>query len=393
MQDTFKDSEYKDSEYLSRLISRIYDASLDRKLWKGVVEECCLFIGGPAGNLFFCKDSAQNPEAFFAWGTDNAFQSLYNQKYTKMNPIFPVTTFYAAGTVVSQSDILPHADMRQTRFHQEWLQPQGITDALFGIIQKSPTGSSLLAVRRYDGDPPVDARMRRRMALVLPHLQRAGRIGAARQFQDTKNAALTDTLAGLATAVFLVRADAKIVFANAAAQTMLSEMRVVRGYHSLLTAVCPDANVVLRHTFAAAALGDGAASGAIAAPIVTKDGERWIAHVLPLQSGARRDGADVYAVAAVFVRKVAVDTPRALEGMSKLYRLTAGELRVLQALGEGCSVAAAADMLGVTESTVKTHLRHLFEKTGVNRQADLIKLLAGADSPIAKPTRPQPREA
>jgi len=35
----------------------------------------------------------------------------------------------------------------------------------------------------------------------------------------------------------------------------------------------------------------------------------------------------------------------------------------------------------------------LFEKTGVNRQADLIKLLAGADSPIAKPTRPQPREA
>jgi len=32
-------------------------------------------------------------------------------------------------------------------------------------------------------------------------------------------------------------------------------------------------------------------------------------------------------------------------------------------------------MLGVADTTLKTHLRRLFEKTGTNRQADLVKLV------------------
>jgi DNA-binding CsgD family transcriptional regulator len=39
--------------------------------------------------------------------------------------------------------------------------------------------------------------------------------------------------------------------------------------------------------------------------------------------------------------------------------------------------------LGVAESTVKTHLGHLFEKTGVTRQADLVKIVAGFSTPFA----------
>ena len=32
--------------------------------------------------------------------------------------------------------------------------------------------------------------------------------------------------------------------------------------------------------------------------------------------------------------------------------------------------------------TVQTHLAHLFEKTGSRRQADLVKLIAGYDTPV-----------
>jgi DNA-binding CsgD family transcriptional regulator len=38
-------------------------------------------------------------------------------------------------------------------------------------------------------------------------------------------------------------------------------------------------------------------------------------------------------------------------------------------------------MLGVSQSTVKTHLGHLFEKTGTRRQAELVKLTAGFEIP------------
>jgi DNA-binding CsgD family transcriptional regulator len=41
-----------------------------------------------------------------------------------------------------------------------------------------------------------------------------------------------------------------------------------------------------------------------------------------------------------------------------------------------------AEVLGIADTTVKTHLSHLYEKTGAGRQADLVKLVAGFSNPI-----------
>ena len=62
--------------------------------------------------------------------------------------------------------------------------------------------------------------------------------------------------------------------------------------------------------------------------------------------------------------------------------LTPAELRVLMALVEIGGVPEVAPVLGIAETTVRTHLRHLFEKTGTSRQADLVKIVAGFASPL-----------
>ncbi len=51
-------------------------------------------------------------------------------------------------------------------------------------------------------------------------------------------------------------------------------------------------------------------------------------------------------------------------------------------------VPDVAPALGVSETTVKSHLQRVFEKTGTNRQADLVKLVAGYMSPLAARTTP-----
>jgi DNA-binding CsgD family transcriptional regulator len=43
-------------------------------------------------------------------------------------------------------------------------------------------------------------------------------------------------------------------------------------------------------------------------------------------------------------------------------------------------VAAAP---GVAETTVRTHLARLYDKTALNRQADLVKLVASFAGPVA----------
>jgi DNA-binding CsgD family transcriptional regulator len=47
----------------------------------------------------------------------------------------------------------------------------------------------------------------------------------------------------------------------------------------------------------------------------------------------------------------------------------------------GCT-PAAADALGISEPTFKSHLRRLLVKTGLKRQVDLAKLLARHASPF-----------
>jgi DNA-binding CsgD family transcriptional regulator len=45
-------------------------------------------------------------------------------------------------------------------------------------------------------------------------------------------------------------------------------------------------------------------------------------------------------------------------------------------------VSDMAKSLGVTEGTVKTHLKRIFAKTGKRRQADLAKLMASFARPF-----------
>ena len=71
----------------------------------------------------------------------------------------------------------------------------------------------------------------------------------------------------------------------------------------------------------------------IAVPLMGNDGERHVAHVLPLTSGARRRAGITYtAAAALFVRKAALAALSPFEVIGKTFKLTPTELRVLLAI-------------------------------------------------------------
>jgi DNA-binding CsgD family transcriptional regulator len=109
-----------------------------------------------------------------------------------------------------------------------------------------------------------------------------------------------------------------------------------------------------------------------------------VAHALPLTSGARRETGNAYmAAAALFVHKAPLEAPPPPEVIAKTYGLTPTELRVLLAVVEVGGVAGVSEALGVSDNTVKTHLKRLFAKTGATRQADLVKLIAKFSSPLA----------
>jgi DNA-binding CsgD family transcriptional regulator len=86
------------------------------------------------------------------------------------------------------------------------------------------------------------------------------------------------------------------------------------------------------------------------------------------------------AVAGVFVG-AQYDEP---EGAAAFF-LTPAEKRLLESLLSGRSLNESAAALGVAMTTAKTHLDNIFQKTGVNRQAELMRLAARAAPPAESP--------
>jgi DNA-binding CsgD family transcriptional regulator len=91
------------------------------------------------------------------------------------------------------------------------------------------------------------------------------------------------------------------------------------------------------------------------------------------------------AAAAVFVA-APPDERKGAELAAATFRLTPAETRVLASLLAGRTLAETATELGVATATAKTHLESIFSKTGVTRQADLIRLGLGLVPPL-KSTR------
>jgi len=123
----------------------------------------------------------------------------------------------------------------------------------------------------------------------------------------------------------------------------------------------------------------------VAVPLTGRVTASTMSHtVLPLTSGVRRRaGAGYAAAAAVFVQRALLDVPSPQNAIAKLYKLTPMELRVLFAIVQVGGVPEVAAMMGPSSSsTIRTHLRRLFSKTGTDRQADLVKLVAGYTNPL-----------
>lgn len=176
--------------------------------------------------------------------------------------------------------------------------------------------------------------------------------------------ALADVIDSLSLGVFVVVAGGAIVHANAQAHEILASNDMLCAVNGLLMATNPQTNRVLRHALVAAtAHGDS-----LALPMTSREGMRHVVQVQPLRASQRR--------AAVFVAKATFDASPCPDIIQRAYRLTPAELRVLFAIVDLGSVPKVAVSLGIANSTVKTHVGHLFRKTGTSRQADLVKLVA-----------------
>ena len=85
---------------------------------------------------------------------------------------------------------------------------------------------------------------------------------------------------------------------------------------------------------------------------------------------------------AIFVQDPTAIPASAGVAFAELYNLTPSELRVLLAIAPGLSAKKAAQTLGICETTAKTHLQHMYSKTGTSKRIELMHLFRSSTPPI-----------
>ncbi len=376
-------------ERVSALIGDIYDASLDPALWPLVLENSANFVGGVASALFMKDVVKKAHNTVYTWGYDPYYHQLYLEKFVQFDPFTTGQFFFDLDELVSVADLMPREEHQKSRFYKEWVQPQGWIDAIGATLEKSATTYSAFSVIRHERNGIVDDETRRRMRLIVPHVRRAVTIGKIVDLRTVEAAALADTLDGLTAAMFLVDDDGRIVHANAAGHAMLADGSVLSAAGGKLIF----ADQAINASFVGVGTEDTAAGAKNAClPLQARNGDDYVAHILSLTAGKRRQAGSAYsAVAAVFIRKAELELPHPVEALAKRYGFTAAEMRALFAIVEIGGVPDVANMLGISQATVKTHLKRIFDKTGTARQVDLVKLVAGFTGPFDVLSEPPKR--
>jgi DNA-binding CsgD family transcriptional regulator len=373
-----------DPEHVSSLIGDIYDAVVDQTLWTGALDKAAQFVGAQAGVLLWQNPASMSVELIYAFGIEPRYVDLYVERYAKLDPT--TTPMFQLGTddVASPIELLPHGEFANSFFSTEWLEPQGFVDLLQASLDKSPTDFVRLFFLRKRDSGMVDSSMRERLRLIVPHIRRAALVGQVVDRAAVEAATFGNALDGIGAGLFFVDAGGRIVHANTSGEGMLAQGVLARGSSGKLALYDSSAVQGLDEIFGITESGypDAEPRGG-AIPLTARDGEHYVAHVLPLTAGSRRQaGASSEAIAAVFVKKAALDMPSPQNIIAKFYKLTPTELRVLFGIVQVGGVPEVAQSMGISPSTVKTHLRRLFAKTGTDRQADLVKLVAGYVNPL-----------
>ena len=363
------------------LIGDIYESILDSSVWNGVFGDLVEFVGAQAGALLW-KSHSRSTDVVHISGIKSPGLELYKERYAELDPATEPLLLREVGEVASTTELVSYSEYVKSRFYKEWVKPQGFVDSWQASLEKSATTFVHLIFWR-NGKTDSDA-TRDRMRFIVPHLRRAVLISNLVDHGKAEAALFGDTLDGIAAGLFLVDASGRILHANASGHALLARGVVLRAYGGKL--VSNDASAEQELYRVLDAVGGGVAvpeEDTVAVPLTTRHGDHYVAHVLPLTSGVRRRAGTGYAAAAaVFVQKASLDVPSPQGAIAKLHKLTPMELRVLFAIVQVGGVPEVAAMMGSSSSTIRTHLRRLFSKTGTDRQADLVKLVAGYTNPL-----------
>lgn len=303
---------------------------------------------------------------------DSYFQS---DPFVGLPPLAPVTLH----------EYLGERRLADSEYYQQFLKPAG-THYILGADIPCEAGFTLrFRVARGQVGQDFDEDDKAFTRLLIPHFSQVGNVIGQYDHLKSEQRVYGGAMEQLAVGSLLVKADGTICGSNRIADEVLNEADGIAVERSRLA--IDDARIAREFNQALRSMCDVSTQEQRPTPTVLRiqrpSGKADLGLVMrPVKHDPYLPGAES-AVAAVLMS----DPDRAglisEAALRDLFELTRMEALLARRLAEGLSVTEAADALGIAVNTARSHLRAIFEKTGTQRQAQLIRLVLRSVAELA----------
>lgn len=359
------------------IVGAIYECVIDPSGWPDVLRRIQVAVGGVAAWIAVHYPGQVRSIYEIEVGTDPEQQQRLRTRYVAASPFIGAVHYVARADILSVADVVDYDEFQEGRFYREWAEPQGWTDFILGVLAREADRFTWLGICMGERVRPEH---KARVAVFLPHVERAVRISDLLKLRTDQAADLAAMAESLATGMILVDAEGQVRGINPAAQHILAarpDLALVNG-RLRLPATAPGAAIREAIQGCSQLRCDGL--GATILVDAHEGGAGLLVHVMPLTRARSSRGGG--AVAALFITNPAEASRAPIEAFVVRFGLTPSETRVLVALLEGKAPRAIAAAQGVAMPTVRTHLRRLYDKTGTSGQADVVRLVASLSASL-----------
>jgi len=369
---------------LSDTIGAIYDCALDPHQWLSACRKIAELCESTAGGICVHDMRHVQNDQLFVFGYQQEFLEALGTQYAE-SPMAAADVVASVGDVSTLS-MERHA-LLDSRFTREVMEPFGLLDIIWFPALRTGGRMASMHASRSKTTQYYQQREINLFKLFAPHVCRTLAISDALDIRALRSELLERTLDGLVSGVFLTASDGRVVYMNAAAERQIKVGKSIRIVSDRLSPTDPGARAALSKAIEQASRDDvGMDLKEHSLAIPDLGGTGLVATLLPVDRGHRRSVLAPFAASvAVFVKDPVQSPLMPGEAFARLYKLTGGELRVLLALAQGLGAKEAADMLGISEPTVRSHLQHIFSKTDTPRQTDLLRLYQNSTPGIRIP--------
>jgi DNA-binding CsgD family transcriptional regulator len=356
-----------DEGTLLRLASLLYEGIISPAGWSDALAQLARATGSQAASLVLWDRNEDHARVGDQFGLPAEMMQAYAADYHRLDPGRHFVDRVATGEWYLDERELGPVAMRRSAFYQDFLGRYELDSTMASPFLRLPSGlQGFLSLGSRAGARDLAATVRA-LRPLMPHLERAAALRMKLIDLSTQAGLQAAMLNRLNFPVLAITSEARVVQANRAAEAWLLQPG------SPLAASSPRARDVTRMLRSACGIGQPALACGLRWR--KPDGGEYFLLAVPLPAASDIAWANQGPTALLLVSDPAQARPDASAVLRQMFGLTAAELRVLGQLLQGATLQEAAAALDVSIATARTHLKSVFSKLGIRRQADLARML------------------